>query len=369
MRFGVGVIGATGYIGTPYRREIRGTPEDARIVALCARRREPLEAAAREDGEPFITDDWRKVVEHPDVNVVLVATPDRLHVEPVLAAAKAGKHIVCEKPIAADAPEARRMWEAARDARVATFVPFWTRYSAGYVKARELVRAGAVGEVRAIIYRWHNPRPAAMPFTWRDDATLSSAGSIADVGSHSYESVRYITGLAATRALAHGTVITPPKPDLGTPNLIEALAWGQAHVQSGAGGVALRRGTAFDYAAIACEYDNGAVGVYVVSHASCLRKGLAPELELHGTEASLSIDRASGVILLAKPDQAPVQVATAKDSGATNRFKEYVFPALRAQLAGQVVEAPTLEEGYRVQLFADAAARSARQGGWIDARG
>ncbi len=73
--FGVGVLGATGFIGTPYRAEIREACTDARIVALCARRRDLLEAAAWQDDAPFISDDWQKVVEHPDVNLVVVEEP------------------------------------------------------------------------------------------------------------------------------------------------------------------------------------------------------------------------------------------------------------------------------------------------------
>src|SRR5437867_7494951 len=128
MKFGVGVIGATGYIGTPYRAEIREAADDATIVALCARRRELLEAAAKQDGARFVTDDWRMIVEHPDVNLVVVATPDALHYPAVIACAAAGKHVVCEKPIGMNVAEARDMWTAYRDRGLGHFVPFWTRY-------------------------------------------------------------------------------------------------------------------------------------------------------------------------------------------------------------------------------------------------
>src|SRR5262249_3443147 len=118
MRFGVGVIGATGYIGTPYRAEIRQAQDDATIIALCARRRDPLELAARGDGPAFVTDDWRKVVEHPAVQFVVVATPDALHHEMVMACAAAGKHVLCEKPVATNARQAQAMWVAYRNRRL-----------------------------------------------------------------------------------------------------------------------------------------------------------------------------------------------------------------------------------------------------------
>ena len=76
-----------------------------------------------------------------------------------------------------------------------------------------MVEAGTLGEIRGIIYRWLNPRPPGMPLTWRDDATLSAGGSIADVGSHSYDTLRWLLGREAKRVLTHADVISAPKAD------------------------------------------------------------------------------------------------------------------------------------------------------------
>jgi predicted dehydrogenase len=361
MKFGVGVLGATGYVGTPYRAEIREAKDDATIVALCARRRDLLEAAGRQDGAALVTDDWHLVVEHPAVDLVVVATPDALHHEAVLACAAAGKHVVCEKPVGMNAQEAFSTWSAYRDRGLGHFVPFWTRYVPVFARARDLYRAGIVGEVKAVIYRWHNPRPAGMPFTWRDDAELSAAGSLADVGSHAYDVVRWLLGREAVRVLAHACVITPAKPDLGDLNLDEALRWGE----SGASGDRVRRGTACDFADVAFVLEGGAVGSLVLSHATYLRKGLAPELELHGTEASLGLDRLGSTLTLARPGKAPEVLETVADPGFVNRFVRHVFPAIRQRSAGAPADHPGLEDGWRVQRFTDAAARSAQLGAWV----
>ena len=366
MQFRIGVIGATGFIGTPYREQMREAKEDARIVALCARRRDLLEAAAEQDGAEFITHDWREVVEHPAVNLVLVAVPDALHHEMTLACAANGKHVICEKPVAINARQAYEMWSAYRDTQLGHFVPFWSRHIEVFRRARQVLSEGTLGDLRVVIYRWHNPRPVTMPFTWRDNAELSTAGSIADGGSHAYDAVRWMTGLEATRALAHAGVVTPPKPDLGTPNLTEALAWGEAHVATGTGGASVRKGTAFDYGCVAVEYDNGAVGFFVMSHAPFLRKGLAPELELHGTEASLGIDRWNGVLRLERPGAEPETLATISDPGPGNQFVQHVFPGIRARMAGRPTEEPGLDDGWRVQLFTDAATASAQRGSWVE---
>jgi predicted dehydrogenase len=364
VKFGIGILGATGYIAAAYRREIRECAADeARIVALCARRRDLLEAAAREDGAALATDDWRSVVEHPDVDTVLVATPDALHYEPVLAAARLKKHIICEKPLGTDARQAREMWDACRAAGVGHYVPFWSRYVPVFQRLREVVRAGTVGDVRAVVCRWHTPRPLSMPFTWRDDATLSSAGSVADIGSHTYDTLRWLLGDDAVRVLAHATVLTPAKPDRGAIHLDEAFQWAEQNPSAGPSTV--RRGTAFDYANMAFELPDGAVGTILLSHAPFLRKDLAPEIELHGTRASLAVARTAGTITIAESGKSPQLLATVPDPGFGNRFAKHVFPALRERAAGKPCDHPGLDDGYEVQRFTTAAAQSAQRGAWV----
>ena len=365
MEFGIGVLGATGYIGTPYRSEIRDAAADVRLVALCARRRDRLDAAAQEDGAELVTDDWREVVEHPDVNLVLICTPDALHYEPAMACAALKKHLFCEKPIALNARQAFSVWSAYLGSGLGHYVPFWTRYVDVVRRGREIVAEGVLGDIKAVIYRWHNPRPSAMPFTWRDDSQLSAAGSIADVGSHAYDTMRWLLGEEATRVLTHARAMTPPKPDLGAIDLSEALEWCGTPGRVDAG-QASREATAVDFADIAIEFQSGAVGSLMLSHAPVLRKGLAPELELHGTEASLGIDRITGAITLARPGQDVEKIDTVPDVGFGNRFEKFVFPGLRERASSGKSEHPGLDDGWRVQLFTDAAARSATLGEWVE---
>ncbi len=361
--FKVGVLGATGFIGTPYREEIRGCT-NARIVALCARRRDLLDKAGDEDGADLVTQNWREVVEHPDVNFVVIGTPDALHREAALACAENGKHILCEKPVGMNVAEAQEIWDAYRGSGLGHYIPFWTRMVDVFAKAREVVASGTLGEIRATIFRWHNPRPASMPLTWRDDPALSAAGTIADVGSHAYDVVRWITGETAEKVFAHGETLTPLKVDLGAINLGEAIDWGNEHAVGDAEG---RRGGTVDYATLNCRYASGATGVYVLSHATYLRKHLAPELELHGTEASLSIDRWSGDVVLVDPEQKKEVIANLPDAGFGNRFEKYVFPVLAPLLQGEEAagDYPDLEDGLVAQKFTDAAAASVGEGVWV----
>ena len=364
MEFGIGIIGATGFIGTPYRKEIRDAPDDVRIVALCARRRDRLEAAAKDDSAELITHNWRDVVEHPDVNLVLVLTPDALHYEPVIACAELGKHVFCEKPVGKDVTQAYAMWKAVQSKGLLHYVPFWTRYVPVFQRAHQLVSAGKLGSIRGIVYRWHNPRPLAMPFTWRDDAQQSAAGSIADVGSHAYDTLRFILGIEAKRVLTHAETIMSLKPDLGAVDLSEAIAWGNAH--STTDSEQRRKATAPDYAQISIEFTSGIVGYIVLSHASYFRKGFAPELELHGTDGSLSVDRITGELKLADSPEPARTLENVTDDGHCNRFARHVFPALRERAAGLDITHPGLDDGWRTQIFTDAAIASARRGTWVE---
>ena len=364
--FKVGVLGATGYIGAPYRAEIREC-EEASIVALCARRQDLLEKAAKEDGAQLATPDWREVVNHPGVNFVIVGTPDALHHEAVLACAEQGKHLLCEKPVGMNAVEAEEMWQLYRDAKpaLAHYVPFWTRMVTVFEIAREIVASGELGEIVSTVFRWQNPRPAAMPLTWRDDPALSSAGTIADVGSHAYDVVRWIIGAEAESVLAHGETLTSSKPDLGAINLGEALERGTEEV---GGSEKAGKGGTVDYANVSCRYSSGAVGTYLLSHATFLRKNLAPELELHGTEASLSVDRWSGDVILVTPDQEKKVLQQVPPFEFGNRFKKWVFPSLAPILQGSdgADEHPNLEDGWIAQKFTDAAWESVKSGRWIE---
>ena len=364
MHFGVGVIGASGFIGVPYRREIRGAPNLYRMVALAGRRRGPLEDAAAEDGAEFVTTDWREVVAHPDVDLVVVAVPDVLHHEIALECAAHGKHVVCEKPVAMNAREALDVWTAYRDRGLGHFVPFWTRGIRVFLRVKQLLQQGLIGDLRGVVYRWHNPRLTSMPYTWRDNAEVSAAGSVADGGSHAYDTMRWITGLEVQRVFAHAGVLSLPKPDIGEVNLEEALAWSEGHPIEDT--PSRRAGTAFDYGNLVFELSNGAVGVLMVSHAPYLRTALAPDVELHGTEASISIGLRSGDVRIARRPGESEVLESVPEPETVNRFAEHVYPGLHATMAHEDTEEPGLHDGWRVQVFTDAAVASAERGTWVE---
>lgn len=362
MRFKIGVLGATGYIGTPYRKEIRESGE-ADLIALCARRQDRLAAAAGEDGAVLHTDDWRQVVEHPSVELVLILTPDAMHYDQAKLCIECKKHVFCEKPIGMNSAQAFEMLRDMRQAGLASFVPYWTRYAPIFVRAKQLVDEGRLGSIKHVVYRWHNPRPMAMPHTWRDDTELSAAGSLADVGSHAYDMLRFILNEDAKTVVARTDVLMPPKPNLGAIDLSEAIGWGESHREASAS--SQKKGTAPDFAQVLLEFSNGVSGTILLSHASYLRKGLAPELELHGTDGSLAIDRVRGQLWFADSPE-PAQLLEEVPDRTFNRFASFVFPALREQIQDNETSHPVLYDGWRTQIFTDAAVASATRRTWVE---
>ena len=127
----------------------------------------------------------------------------------------------------------------------------------------------------------------------------------------------------------------------------------------------LRKGTAFDYANIIWQFHGGVVGSLVLSHAPTLRKGLAPEVELHGTDGSLAIDRLKNELTLVRPDGTVELLETVPNPGFGNRFVKHVFPAIDDRASGKTSEHPGLYDGWRVQIFTDAVVASVERGVWV----
>ena len=122
--------------------------------------------------------------------------PNHLHAEPTIAAARAGKHVVCEKPLALDAAQAREMLDAVREAGVVHMCAFNYRFVPAVRRARELLEAGELGEVHHFrgIYRQSWGADPAREGVWRFDPALAGGGALGDLASHVVDMARYLVG-------------------------------------------------------------------------------------------------------------------------------------------------------------------------------
>ena len=161
----------------------------ARMTAVADTVQASAEKAAEELGGVYHTTDYREALQRPDVDAVIVVTPTKYHIDVVLEAAKAGKHILCEKPMAMNQEECALMIEAAAKNHVKLQIGFMRRFDKNFRRAKEIVDSGAIGDVVTVKSLTHGP---STPREWMYDIEKSS-GPLAEVNSHDIDTLRWFT--------------------------------------------------------------------------------------------------------------------------------------------------------------------------------
>ena len=215
-------------------------PPIARRVIVGRDEQAVAEAARRLDWEEHATD-WREAVTREDVDIVDICTPGFLHAEIAIAALEAGKHVLCEKPLAIDPAEAESMVEAARAAsergQIAALGHTYRRVPA-LAHARDLVAAGRLGEIRQVrasyLQDWLVDAEAGM--TWRLRKETAGSGALGDIGSHAIDQIQYVTGQQVTAVRGRLATMVPerPGPDGPEPVTVDDAAWATLELDGGA---------------------------------------------------------------------------------------------------------------------------------------
>ncbi len=186
---GICVIGS-GRAGLIHARNFaRGVP-GARLAALVDPQAEALTEAGRELGVNRLYANYRQALEDREVQAVVVVTPTKFHRDAVIAAARAGKHILCEKPMAMTVEECQAMNQAVAEAGVVLQLGFMRRFDAGFQAAREAIDRGDIGPVVQVKSLTHGP---SVPQPWMYDLRASN-GPLAEVNSHDIDTLRWYTG-------------------------------------------------------------------------------------------------------------------------------------------------------------------------------
>ncbi len=184
---GVCLIGC-GRAGLIHGRNFaRGIIEGARLTALADPIPEALENAKKELGDLPAYTDYREALLRPDVDAVIIVSPTKYHCEIVLNAAAAGKHILCEKPMAMNEEECELMIEATKKHNVKLQIGFMRRFDASFVEAKNMLDAGEIGDV--VLIKSHTRGPS-IPQTWMYDIRKSN-GPLAEVNSHDIDTLRW----------------------------------------------------------------------------------------------------------------------------------------------------------------------------------
>ena len=165
---------------------------NCRVTALSRRNLEKAQASARQHNIPLAFDSAEKLCRSPDVDAVLVTTPNACHLADVLLALRCGKPVLCEKPMGVNAGECRQMVEAARSAGLLLGVAQVFRFEESTARLRERVAAGEIGKIVFARSEFSFPGGAGHARAWLHDSALAGGGPIADVGVHCVDALRYI---------------------------------------------------------------------------------------------------------------------------------------------------------------------------------
>jgi len=353
---GIGIIG-TGFARTtqiPGFRDCMG----AKIVAISSRIRERGEAIAKEFGIDHVVTDWMDLVTHPDVNLVSVVTPPSTHMEIALAALDHGKAVLCEKPMALNADEARRMVEKANAAGVLALLDHELRFLNSRRVMRGMLQAGAIGTVRHCNYVFRSDYRgiADRAWDWWSDETMGG-GALGAIGSHVVDSFRWLLSAEVTKVLGMLTTHIKQRPDKAN------------------GG--MRPVTTDDEAKVLFKFSDGphTEGATGAASISVVESGkYENRLEVYGTKGALMVEETGELWLSPTGSGAwrPVQVeqdhmAQGMREGSWSRgFTAFSVAICEALRAGRttVKDAATFEDGYRVQLALDAIRASNESGCW-----
>src|SRR6266851_1730760 len=192
-------------------------PAIPRLVAIAGRNEEAVKEAAQRYGYEKYYTDWHDLVKDPDVQLFDNSGPNDAHAEPCIAAAQAGKHILCEKPLARTAPEAKKMLDAVNKAGVKHMVAFNYRFVPAIRQVRQLIESGALGQIyhfRAMYLQEWIADPD-FPMVWRLDKNTAGSGALGDLGSHIIDLARFLVGEPA-RMMAMTRTFIKDRPTDGT---------------------------------------------------------------------------------------------------------------------------------------------------------
>ncbi|GMV81983.1 MAG: oxidoreductase [Planctomycetota bacterium] len=198
----VGLLGFGGVAEKRHLPALRAQGERFRIAAVARGDANKLAEAKLAAGVHRGYADWRELAADPEIDAVLVASPNALHADQAVAALEAGKHVLCEKPPAMNAAEAARMAEAARKHRRVLRYNFLLREAGESRLAQEALEAGRLGSVYHVRAQWFRRRGYPTVGSWFTTRALSGGGVLADLGSHVLDRALWLLGYPAVEAVS-----------------------------------------------------------------------------------------------------------------------------------------------------------------------
>lgn len=280
---GHGFMGAAHSQGWRVAPRFFDLPAQPAMQVLVGRNHAATAASAAKWGWAETATDWREVIARDDIDVVDIVTPGDTHAEIAIAALEAGKHVLCEKPLANTVGEAEAMALAASRAAargILSMVGFTYRRVPATTFARDLVAAGRIGEIRQVRAEYLQDwlMDAEAPLTWRMKKEHAGSGALGDIGAHAIDLVQYITGQQVRSVSGVIETIVRERPVLGEGTGLSGTAG------SGRGEV-----TVDDVALFTGRLESGALASFEASRFRTGRKN-ALRVEISGSTGALSFD-------------------------------------------------------------------------------
>lgn len=356
-------------------------PLTPRMRVVVGRRAEATSDAAQRLGWDEASTDWRSVVAREDIDLVDIVTPGDSHAEIALAALAAGKHVLCEKPLANTVAQARELAAAAASSGLVTMVGFNYRRVPALTLARDLIAAGRIGTVRHVRARYLQDWlvDPMFPLAWRLQAERAGSGALGDLGAHIIDLAEFLTGsfISAVSGITETFIHRRPVP-LGPDGGL-----------SGAASTKMGDVTVDDAALFLARFDGvdggpGAVGTFEATRFATGRKN-GMGIEVDGSTGSIAFDLES---------LNELSLFEAGGDDTTSGFRrilvtESTHPYLQAwwppghiigwehsfthqirdlvlAIAGHTLVHPDFADGLRVQKVLQAIQDSATGGRWVD---
>jgi predicted dehydrogenase len=335
------------------------------------------DAAAR-FGFERSTSDWRRIVDDPEVDVVDIAVPNDLHEEIAVAAAQAGKHVLCEKPLARNADEARRMADAVREAGVTNMVAFNYRRTPAVLLAREIIERGEIGRIlnfRGTYLQDWSADPES-PLSWRFQQSVAGSGAVGDIASHVLDIARFLVGdIAAVNAVVKRYIDDRPVQTghadaLGTTRASGSVDRGPVDVD--------------DEVMTLLRFADGAVGSLEATRNAYGRNNFIT-FEIHGDRGSLAFnyERRDELQLFDAGDPSDRRGFRTIYTGPPHPHGAALWPIpalgvgygetkiiechdfVEAVVTGRPAS-PSFEDGWAVAAICDALLASGKRGAWVE---
>jgi len=375
---GVGVAG-TGFIGAAHVEGLRRT--GIQVLGLVENTKERAEQKATELGIPRFYDSLDDMLDDPDIDVVHLATPNHLHHSQAMAALMAGKHVICEKPLAMNTAESAEMVSLAAEKGLVNAVNYNIRMYPLAQQAHSMVQSGELGDL-FILQGSYLQDWLLFPtdWNWRLEPDLGGTlRAVSDIGSHWLDLLTFITGLHIEEVYADFKTFHPirKKPAVPLETFTGKILAPEDYIDQPI--------HTEDYATIILHYENGVRGVLTVSQVSSGHKNRL-FYEINGSKSSLAWDserpnelwighrQTPNQTLMKDPSLLAPQVRdTASYPGGHNEgfpdtFKQLYKKIYNYILAGdysKTPDFPTFTDGHYEMQLCEAIGHSAKEGKWV----